>query len=113
MRRILCCLAMTGALLGFGCGDDGGGTKPIDAGKDMGGSGDAKAMDTTSPGDSAPGTDAADAPQTDGSPSDTTSDTPMAMDAVPDGGCGMGLTSCGGTCVDLNSSSAHCGACGM
>ena len=34
-----------------------------------------------------------------------------ATEASVDGGCAPGTTNCGGTCVNLASSAAHCGAC--
>ncbi|MBF5041932.1 hypothetical protein FGE12_05975 [Aggregicoccus sp. 17bor-14] len=40
---------------------------------------------------------------------------PLLLTGCPDSGvlCSEGLTACGNTCVDLQSESAHCGACGQ
>jgi len=46
-------------------------------------------------------------------PSDASSDTSPAIDTAPPdaGGCSMGLTKCGSTCVDTAKDPANCGAC--
>ncbi|HEY8038327.1 MAG TPA: hypothetical protein VIF15_00965 [Polyangiaceae bacterium] len=74
---------------------------------------DARAGDGTG-GDAPPET--GDGPPLD-APHDTPVDTPVDVpvdtpaDTPPDAGCGT-LTSCSGTCVDLNTSDQNCGSCG-
>ena len=52
--------------------------------------------------------DAPDAPAT-----EVGVDAPASDLATGDAACSAGLSLCGGVCVDTNSTTAHCGACGM
>ena len=73
---------------------------------------DANASDANSPDVTASDASASDATASDASAGDATASDATAGDATaPDVSCAAGQTACTGGCVDLTSSSQHCGSC--